>query len=79
MVRAKQAVSRVEETLKPALPPGTSVDTLWSAASTSVDQQNVPLSAMGLGAQAICHEKLRLLELMHKRLIPGDSVPKKDF
>ena len=71
MARAKQAVQRLEEKLKPQLDPDTDTGSLWS----TVAQRPVPWKINRNSCQYI----LRDLDAEYKAAVPGDDVIKKDF
>lgn len=73
LARARHAVSRIEEKLKPDLPPSVTTDSLWSEANALIDKQRMPL------VQPFCQTKLRSLEQTHRSLIPEDDRTPKDF
>jgi hypothetical protein len=71
LARAREAVKRIEEKLRPELPSGTTTDELWSKANVS------PISYPVV--QSACQMVLRSLEQTHGKLVPEDTGVKKDF
>jgi hypothetical protein len=73
MDRAKEAVGRIEEKLRNALPPGVTTDNLWSE---EVDKSPEPL---WLVAGITCQAALLSLEKTYGELVPETKRLKKDF
>jgi C-terminal processing protease CtpA/Prc len=71
MERAKKAVSRIEDKLKPQLPSAVTTDELWSEANNGTNRLPV--------TQEFCQHELDDLETAYRNLAPEDRGVRKDF
>jgi hypothetical protein len=71
LARARQAVQRVEQKLKPQLDPDVDIDELWEQAD-SIGQPNTIV-------QAICQFRYSSLMQLYNQLAPEDKRMEKDF